>query len=270
MPSNSENPDGYPIFNRNMLIKNDSKNPYYYEFAKGIKTGSLDEYFIKNSNGEWEKTDGNTANLISFASRGGFNYLIVSFGADYYFGPYEDEYGNELKSNHYAYLDHELLYKWAFSSIDYLPVLSKNEPIHSVKVLEGQDVSEITLYPQMDEDCWTVIPKSLDIKSAIQYKIDVTEEEVVAPVAAGTVLGSVELLLANKTLGKWPLVTVENVTRSQSAEIQDKIGSVLDQWWFKPLIVVLALLIIALIVLNFMNHNREKSKKKNPNRRIRR
>ncbi|MCL2634036.1 MAG: serine hydrolase [Oscillospiraceae bacterium] len=275
MPENSEEPYGYPVTNTNMMINSrSSDNPYYYEPVRGIKTGSMPEYYLETSPGVFDTANPvpGFTNLVSSASRNSFNYIIVSFGAPWHLRSQRLE-GEE--AHHYTYADHELLFKWAFNTFDYQMALSKNEPIGSIKVLDGQGIDEIKLYPQMDKDYWTLLPKELDMRSAFQYKIDVGVTEVTVPadgLPAGTVFGSIELVFANNTLGKWQLVTIESVERSQVAETREKFEGILDQWWFKPTIVLLAVMIIALIVLNFVRKNRFESvsKKKHHNRRIRR
>ncbi|MDR0222206.1 MAG: hypothetical protein LBI38_01545 [Oscillospiraceae bacterium] len=271
MPPIPAEPDGYTIVNRNVLLFNDPKNPYFYDFATGVKTGSIDFFYERDGAGNWQKSDGGTACLVSSATRDKFTYIVVTMGAPFYYGPYADDDGNNLKNLQYAYFDHQLLYRWVFSTFEYRCVLSKNEPIRSVRVAEGQDVSEINVFPQMESDFWTLLPKSLDMESAILRIID-AEEETTAPVGKGDVFGSIELRLANKTLGKWQLVTVDAAERSQAAEITEKFNNVLGQWWFKPLVALLAVMTVTLVVLESVRRaRREKArKKKHQNKRIRR
>jgi D-alanyl-D-alanine carboxypeptidase (penicillin-binding protein 5/6) len=270
MPPIPAEPEGYVIDNRNMLLRGDPKNPYYYEFATGIKTGSIDYFYDRDSTVGWKRSEGGTACLVSSATRDEYSYIVVTMGAPYYYHvTYIDEAGNNLKALHNAYLDHQMLYRWAFSTFAYRRVLPANEPVGSVKVAEGQDASEINIFPKMEADFWTLLPKTLDIESAILYIID-AEEETTAPVGKGDVFGSIELKLANKSLGKWQLVTQSGVERSQAAERIEKVNNVLGQWWFKPLVALLALLIITLIVLNSLRRVQRERKKKRHNKRIRR
>jgi len=281
MPENNIS-GSYSIENRNMLLNSSSDNPYYYEFARGIKTGSLDYFYDYNETTQtWDKSEGGIANLVSYASRGEFTYIIVTLGAPYFYGPYNGEDGKNLKNLNYAYLDHILLYKWSFNSFGYKKVISMTDPVRSVKVLDGDGVDEINLFAQMTDDFYTLLPNDLD-ETAIQSIVVVDNEEIEAPVSNGAVLGSIEFRLANKTLGKYQLVSTVSVEKSKVAETKEKFAGIFKQPWFKPLVAILALLVIMLIIINFMRgmtahgtdlrggSQKSGGRKKQPNRKIRR
>ena len=265
MPHNSNNPQGYAVYNSNQLIQPTEGNPYYYEFAKGIKTGGFDYRHVKNESGGWDKLDG-TANLVSLAKRDDLTYLVVSMGATCNL-----EGGNWLR---YAYEDHGNLYRWAFSTFEKTRIMQKTDPIGSVKVLDGEK-DTLTLFPAMNEEFWTLLPRGSDVKSVVQFVPDIPEKEVEAPIAEGAILGTITILRANETFGPWNLITNESVERTSSAIARDRIGGVFASWWFIPLLVLIGASIIALIVLSYIRRHRklqrDRFKRKNrPNRKIRR
>ncbi|MDF2567049.1 MAG: D-alanyl-D-alanine carboxypeptidase, partial [Oscillospiraceae bacterium] len=92
------------IYHTNLLLKNNGTNPYYYPYAKGIKTGTLDE---------------SGRNLISIASKDGYNYLLVTLGA-----PMSDPSGKIL-----CYNDAINLYEWAFSRFKVKAILKTTETV---------------------------------------------------------------------------------------------------------------------------------------------
>lgn len=107
MASTSYHSDGTDIYNTNLML--DSMTDYYYSYAKGIKTGTLD------SAGRC---------LASYAEYEGTTYLIVTMGApmdkleeDVKKGEEDPDsiYGGD--NVYYNLLDHISLYKWAFSSL---------------------------------------------------------------------------------------------------------------------------------------------------------
>ena len=232
LPENKYNPDGYTKYTTNALIQPSAENPFYYEFAHGIKTGSIDCYW----DAEGVEHEGGRC-LVSTAKNNGFNYMIVSMWAPYY-----NEAGEIYN---YSALDHITLYKWAFSTFGYVTVLSKNDILCEVKVEQGDGADHVSLVPSADFS--TLLPNYLDM-TTIQPVI-VKEESVVAPIEKGAVLGSVELRLGGETLTKVDLIASESVERSQIAYITEQAKSIADTTWFKLCSILLAAMIISLVVL---------------------
>jgi D-alanyl-D-alanine carboxypeptidase (penicillin-binding protein 5/6) len=263
IPPTQFNPDGL-LINTNWLVRPVSGNPYYYDFAAGIKTGGFDEYFLRGEDGDWVRYDG-IANLTSIARRDSFEYIVVTFNAPWHTNRTDGERGL-----HYAFLDHSALYQWAFSTFEYTRVMRPTDPFGSVRVIDGVE-DTVTLYPQMDSEFWTLLPKNLDIASAIDKIPSFDVSEIPAPVEAGTILGTIELKLANQTLEKWSLVTTKRIEKTQSAQMVDNVNDFVNQPWFVPALVATAALTIALIILNYIRIHRKKSKSRRPpNSRIRR
>lgn len=232
LPANTYNPDGYTKYTTNALISNSSENSFYYEYAHGIKTGSIDYY--------WDEAGNSHAGgrcLVTTATRNGFNYMIVSMWA-----PYFNDAG---ESYNYAAYDHVTLYKWAFSTFSYVTVLSRNDVIGEVKVEQGEGADHVSLVPVQDYS--TLLPSYLDM-TTIQTIVD-AETTVTAPVEKGQVMGTVELKLADETMIKVNLIASSGVERSQIAYITEQVKNITDTTWFKLCAVLLAAMIIALVVL---------------------
>lgn len=242
MPANSNNPDGYTITHTNKLITNSSENPYYYEYAKGIKTGSIDYYWTADG----EKHAGGRC-LVSTASRNGYTYMLVTLQAPYY-----DSEGNSFQS---SFTDHLTLYQWAFSSLTYQTVLSKTDPVAQVAVEQGEDADHVILKPE--KDYATLLPDSVDL-TAIQQITHIDAETILAPVEKGEILGTVELKLAGETLTTVNLVASDSIKLSQLAHISAQIKELFDTPWFKGCLALLAALIILTIILVSIRSNRRK------------
>ena len=232
LPANKYNPDGYTKYTTNVLLRNVADNPFYYEYAHGIKTGSIDYYWDKEGN---KHTGGRC--LVSTAKKNGYNYMLVTMQA-----PYFNEAG---ESYNFAADDHVKLYNWAFDTFQYTTVLTKKDVITEVAVEQGDGADHVTLSPA--EDFSTLLPDYLDL-TTVQTVID-KKDKVVAPVKKGDVMGSVELRLGGETLTKVDLIATRSVDRSQIAYIAEQVKSVIDTGWFKACVVALVLLIIADIVL---------------------
>ena len=242
MPANSNNPNGYTINHTNKLIAASSENPYYYEYAHGIKTGSIDYYWTADGT----KHDGGRC-LVSTAAKNGYTYMIVSLQ-----GPYYDSEGNSFQS---AFTDHLTLYKWAFSSISYQLVLSKTEPVAQVAVEQGEDADHVVLRPERDYA--TLLPNSVDLTTVRQIP-HLDAESILAPVQKGEILGTVELQLGGETLAEVNLIASESVKLSQLAHISAQVKEITDTTWFRVCVVFLVLLIAAAAMLIVVNRSRKK------------
>ncbi|MCL2693749.1 MAG: D-alanyl-D-alanine carboxypeptidase, partial [Oscillospiraceae bacterium] len=196
-PMNSRNPSGYVLTNTNRLLRNVEGNTFFFEFARGVKTGSL-PYFFDVDNSEYSR--GNFS-LVSTAVRDGNTYLLVTLGAPYHRID-SNSYNNPGVDNmddraFYVYEDHLALFRWAFSQLRYQTVLSANEVIAQISVINGQDADRVQLKPAHDFS--TMLPDGLD-RTAVLREITYFEEELSAPITKGEVLGYVELMLAGEVL----------------------------------------------------------------------
>lgn len=227
------------------MIRNIDDNPYYYEYAKNIKTGSINEYY---------DTAGNThpgfMNLASAATQNGFNYLLVTVGAPYY-----DADGN-VTNAHFS--DHIAMYKWAFRTFDIMEVLTEHTVISEVKVDMGEEADVSVLKPSSGFS--TLLPTNLDT-SVIDQKIIITAEmndnnEVVAPIEKGQVMGTVELILDGEVIATRNLIASQSISLSQFEYTMRMINSIFDKSWFRLCIAALAVLIIADLILNGIQKSR--------------
>ncbi len=244
MPANKYNAYDYGIYNVNSLINNVSNNPYYYEYASGLKTGSMGDYYTKDSDGNWSVYHDGFANIVSTASQNGFNYILVTCGA-----PYRDEEGNRLNGH---FKDSIALYKWAFRTFDVVPVMNDNTIVASVKVEMGENADVSLLKPAGSFS--TLLPKDLDT-SVIKQEVTITAEKneneaVVAPIEKGQVMGTLKLSLDGEPLWTTNLVASQSIELSQYEYTMRMINSIFDKWWFKLCVALLVFLIIADIIMN--------------------
>jgi D-alanyl-D-alanine carboxypeptidase (penicillin-binding protein 5/6) len=287
VPISEHNPDGV-VVNTNFLLR--AQSHYYYEFARGVKTGGFDSYYTRHD-GEWVEHSG-LANLVSIAQRNmdrdSFQYLIVTMNAPWLLRNQREEHQQGL---HHAFNDHRSLYSWAFSTFNNTNVLRTTDPVAVIKVIDGE-ADEVQLFPLMDRDFWTLLPDNLDVNSAInrvkelasdectcdetqadECKCDIREGVVSAPIERGDILGTVELVLAGQSLAKFPLIAGDSVARTTTAEARDILTYIFGQWWFRLLLLLIAAATIALIIFSYILKHRKKlqqARRKPPNRRIRR
>ena len=239
LPANDYNPNPYTIINTNWMIRNIDENPYYYEFSKNIKTGSINEYYDAAGT-----THPGFMNLATMATQNGFNYLLVTVGAPYY------NADGEISNLHFV--DHIAMYKWAFRTFDIVEVVNEHTVISSVKVDMGEEADSVSLKP--DTAFSTLLPTNLDT-SYIEQKITITAERndnlaAVAPIEKGQVMGTVELILDGQVIATRNLVAAQSISLSQFEYTMRMINSIFEKSWFRLCIAALAVLIIADLILN--------------------
>lgn len=175
---------------------------YYYEYAKGIKTGTLDE---------------SGRCLASLAYKDGYSYLLITMGA-----PQVDEEGNNVM---YNMIDHKNIYEWAFSSFEYTTLIAGTEEIAEVPVEYGEGVDYVIVRP---EEEYSRIWNNRVSPDSVHRVIDL-KQNVIAPIREGDELGSMELQYGGETLATVKLVATNDVARSRQKEMiavaQSFIGS---------------------------------------------
>ena len=233
------------ISHTNTMMSKANGGEYYYEYVKGIKTGTLDE---------------SGRCLVSTAYKDGYSYLLVTLGAPQY-----DENGRSVM---YNFIDAKNIYEWAFNTFEYTTIISGTEEIAEVPVEYGDGVDYVIVRPNEEfSRIWSrrVSPDSVhkDIKIS---------ENVIAPVKAGDKLGTMELQYGGETLAVIDLVATTNVARSSRKEMiavaQSFIGSDdffhAAQYSFAFFLAYTILIIILKIV--FARANKKRAKLYNPPR----
>ncbi len=248
MPANKYHPDGYTITNTNRLMT--ASSPYYCEGVKGIKTGSADKFYFKKD-GTWDKNEytiGSRA-LVSMAERGGYKYLLVTFGA-----PYSNADGTPTETN-LSFTDHKNLYNWAFDEFENTQIILKNQELMQVKVEKGEDTDSIGVITTKAFS--TLLPKSTG-ESAVQ-KVLPTVEPLVAPIKQGAAVGDLELRLNGETIATIPLVTNRSVNMDPVVYYREKISAFFHNPFVIAGIAIAAVLIVGLTAAGIVtrNHNRK-------------
>ncbi len=245
LPANQYSAEPYTIVNVNSMIRNIDDNPYYYEFASNIKTGSINVYWDE-AGVEHE----GMMNMASTATQNGFNYILVTTGAPYY-----DAEGNKTNAH---FKDHIAMYKWAFRTFDIVEVLNEHTAITNVKVDMGENADTVIL--KASSAFSTLLPTNLDT-SIIDQRITITAEmndnnKVVAPIEKGQVMGTVDLVLDGEVIATRNLIASQSIALSQFEYTMRMINSIFEKDWFKLCIVSLAVLIIADVILNGVQKSR--------------
>lgn len=203
----------------NYLVSRDTTSNYYYEYAKGVKTG-------------YTSQAGRC--LISTADNGKLKLLSVVCGAETVVldsGDLELENFTETKA----------LFEYGFQNFAYAKVLTTLYPLTQIPVLMSAGAGEALLAPS--SEVTALLPADFD-ESQIQQDIRLNNPDgVEAPIAKGQVLGTITVSYQGKALGTSDLVAITDIPRSQIASQAASTKSFFAANWWKLLIGLLVLLI---------------------------
>ena len=214
------------IYHTNSMLSRSSS--YYYQYAKGLKTGTLDE---------------SGRNLITMGSRDGNNYLLVTMGSPMY-----DADGNSV---YYHYDDHKNLYEWAFENFEYKQLLQAGMEVSEIQVRFGESSDFVRLVTADNYSCmWLSTVDTSRLKESINIDTSLLNEDgtVTAPVQKGQKFGTYTLSLSGEVICTVDLAAQDDVTLSQLAYNIDKAKQFVSSGWFIAAIAIAAVLIIIYII----------------------
>ncbi len=192
MEATAYHKDPRVIHHTNYMMSKVNGGDYYYEYVKGIKTGTLDEA---------------GRCLVTLAYKDGYSYMLITLNA-----PQQDANGNNV---YYNFIDHKTIYEWAFANFEYTTLLKSSEEKAEVPVAYGEGVDYVIVKPS--EEFARIWNTRIPISSI--HEIINVEENVIAPVRAGDKLGTLELQYGGETLVVVDLVATTDVQRSQRTSI---------------------------------------------------
>ena len=222
------------LITTNYMIDAARGGDYYYEYASGIKTGSTG-----NDSGYC---------LVSTASKNGYTYLCVAYGA-----PYEDKDGNSYDTG--AMIDSANLYEWAFNNLSIKTILDKNDLVKEVKINYAWNKDSIQLIPA--KGYTEIMPDDVSLES-IDRTFNVPEE-IDAPVREGDKVGTVTLSYANQDIATVDLLASESVDRSDLLTAADGLKTIATSKWFIIALITVGVLVIIYIMVVGVYKRRNKS-----------
>lgn len=195
---------------------------YFYEYAKGIKTGSTTEagYCV-----------------ITRAAKDGYNYLAVVLDS-----PIKKLDGIDTKC---SFIDAKSLFDWAFDTIKYATVVRQNELVHEVPIVNGKDVDSVQLVAK--EDITTLVPASLD-PSAVYFEPIDAPEQLEAPITKGDYICSANIIYADQTIATVDLVAAQTVELSTFL----KLFNIFKKIFTNKIVLAILFILIAVAVLYFV------------------
>lgn len=201
----------------NFLLDNTTN--YYYQYAKGGKTGYTDEA---------------GRCLVSFASYNGYNYMCVLMNCP----PNADK--------RYEFIESAELYRWAFNNFSFKEVANSTDPVCEMPVELSLDTDFVSLY--FEKPFVTVLPNEAD-NSTIVVKTYLKSESVEAPVKKGDILGTADVIYAEQVIGTVNLVAGGSVKESKLLIALKYVKNFFGSVYMKVVYVLIALAVVIFILM---------------------
>ena len=163
---------------------------YYDENVHAIKTGTTDE---------------SGRNLVSYASKDAYNYLLITMGAPIYYAD-----GTEIEQN-LCYQDTLNFYDWAFNDWAFQTIVKTTDVKGQAKVALCSSKDVVNAVPENDVN--RLMLKSID-SSSLQMIANLPTEPIDAPITKGDYLGTLEIRMEDRTIATVNLVAEESLKKS--------------------------------------------------------
>lgn len=231
--TNKRDTISYP--STNLMLQSNSM--YYYEYCKGIKTGT---------------TENAGKCLASYATKNGYSYLCIIIGA-----PEKDSNGYAVN---YAFKETKKAYEWVFNNIKLKVVAEPSDVVTVVDVDLAKKVDHVRLVPS--EEATALVPASVDPSAILIEPIkDSIPKDIKAPIKAGTVLGKANVMYAGDVLYTIDLVAGENVDRSFFSYIGYLIKNFFSSSVMKIVLVVVGIALAFYILVNIIYSKKKKDRR---------
>lgn len=220
-----------------LIDKNLLGGGYYYQYAKGIKTGHTDESGYC---------------LVSSATAEGYSYLCIALGA-----PDVDATGKTIAKRG-EMLDSAALYRWAFKNLELKPIINGEDSIGEIKLNYAWNKDKLLLVAEKNYSAMlpsNVTPSSVIITKHIPTSVD-------APIKKGQVIGTATLSYAGQNLTTVNLVASESVERSEVLHTADTVKSIFTSIWFLVIAGIIVFLVVIYIILALIYNRKKKNLRK--------
>jgi D-alanyl-D-alanine carboxypeptidase (penicillin-binding protein 5/6) len=148
------------------------------------------------------------------------------------------------------------LFKWAFTEFSYRSVLDVKTPVTEIGVRLSSDSDYVSLYPV--KQLRSILPKEAD-NSSIVIEPHLVAESVDAPIKKGDVLGTADVIFAERVIGTVDLIAGNDVESSASLVALDGVRKVITSTAVKTIIFCLIAAVVLFIL--YVAHINKKGKK---------
>ena len=230
--------DTNPLITTNFLIDENRGGEYFYQYAKGIKTGTTDEA-------------GHC--LVTTATADGYSYMAVLLHSPY----------NEKDDSYGTMYDAADLFRWSLTSLELKELKSTTTPICEEKLTLAWNKSSIQLVPQ--QTLTAIVPKNIN-ENNITIEPDIPES-IQAPVKQGDLVGTAKVYYKDDTMSERQLLTTTNLVASESVDrsgflyVLDVIKNIVTSIWFIISVSVIVIAFIIYIIISRIYKRKNKKKK---------
>ena len=149
--------------------------------------------------------------------------------------------------DYYNFIDSGVLYDWAFDNFSYRSVLSKSEVMSRLEVALSEADDLAMLRPAEDLE---ILVANETADEAIGREVVIYDQNLKAPLAAGTVLGEVRVTVDGEHVKTVKLVNSSDIELSRSAYLKARLGDLFSKGRviaLLSLVMVFAVIYIALV-----------------------
>lgn len=234
LPITNKHPQTTTKYTTNYLISKKSTRDYYYEGAIGIKTGTTTPAGLC---------------LVAACVKGDYTYYTVVLGAE------KGEDGEKTQ-----FIETAKLFDYGVENFSQQVMLSSSEPIAEVPVRLSNEKDCVVVTPS--ENITAMLPNAFETSD---LKLDYTvEEDVVAPVKAGDVLGKLTVSYEGKSW-QLDLIASSDASRSTVLYVLDRITGFFSSTAFKIIVAsivgLIAIFIVYAILVN-RRHARQRRRRR--------
>ena len=221
----------------NFMLDKDHTS-YYYEYAKGIKTGSTTQagYCV-----------------ITMAEKENRKYLAIVMDS-----PSMIVDGVEGKG---SFIDAKAIFEWAFAMKEQT-VAGVNTAVKSIAVLDGKDVDAVDLVPA--EDVTALVPENFNADNIV-IEPQKMPENLKAPVNTEDTVCTAKITYNGKIIGTTKLVAANEVKLNLFSRIFRVIGEFIKNHTVIFIILIIVVLIALFLIIQAVR--RKKAKKRIEQRR---
>lgn len=233
------------VFTTNMLIfsRND---PLYYSYAKGIKTGSTSQAGYC---------------LVSTATKKNSTLISVVLGC---------ERPPNTTRQTVTFTETKRLFEWGFENFASQTLVEEGEAVTEIDIRLSTDCDRIVLQTASSLDA--VVP--IDIVMEDVTRTMNLPDDLVAPIQAGDVIGTMDVSYNGVEYGSVELVAIRDVSLSQVLYYADKLENFFKSSLFKrivlTLVVVLAVYFLYVVLIGRRRKRRRKDMMRSKSTRYRR
>lgn len=213
----------------NSLLRQNSG--IYYKYCRAGKTGT---------------TTPAGYNLVSIADKNDMEFILVAMNVE-----------KNSKTTNTVFDDSKKLYVWAFDNYKNSKILEASEIITEVEVKLSAKGDHLVLVPE--KNMYSVIPVDMDI-TTLEREVT-TQQEILAPVAQGAVLGTITLKKDGVVYATTNLVAADNIERSTVLYYLYLIETFFQNLWVRIICGILLLLLIIYIIVMISQNNRRRKKR---------